>query len=401
MEPAQETGGRRNGRVFMAYRLVSRMYFHLPILFIYLYKNDLSLTWIAVALGVYAVVVMTASDVGSVASRRWGERNVLVLAELVKAASLVVLALSPTPGGAIVGELIAGLGFCLSAGTDSVLMKKVYGADFDRLQARTQGYMFLSLLGAGAIGGVLFSWHLKAPFYVGIAPALVSAVLVGMVRLPKQAPAAAPAAQAAPSEVSDSTRPVWQWMGFYALERGVLLGMFVGLMPYYLFTELELGVGWFGVVLGCFTLAGFLSARYANRIGRLLPGRSFIVCAAAVSAVGIALFSAFDNLAASLVCLVLLGAATGIIRPITLKNVFAAELRQPTVRRVLTRMEQAFGAVNALVVVIGPLLLERVEFRWVVVGLAAALLLGVAALIALSRGPALQAEPLTPLAPDA
>jgi len=387
----------------MAYRLVSRMYFHLPVLFIYLYENKLSLTWIAVALGGYAVVVMAASNVGSVASRRWGERSVLVIAELVKTASLLVLALSPTPAGAIVGELVAGLGFCLSAGTDTVLMRRVYGSDFDRLQAQTQGYMFLSLLGAGAIGGALFSWQLKAPFYVGIAPALVSAALVGMVRLPKQAPTAAPAASAPGAEAHESTRAVWQWIGFYALERGVLLGMFVGLMPYYFFTELKLGVGYFGVVLGAFTLAGFLSARYANRIGQLLPGRSFIVCAAVVSALGIGLLSAFNSLAASLVCLVVLGAATGIVRPITLKNLYAANLRTPTVRSILTRMEQAFGAINALVVVIGPILLEAIAFRWVVVGLAAGLVLGVVVLMTLSKQKqtALRADVLSPLAPDA
>jgi hypothetical protein len=184
-------------------------------------------------------------------------------------------------------------------------------------------------------------------------------------------------------------------MGFYALERGVLLGMFVGLMPYYFFTVLKLGVGWFGVVLGCFTLAGFLSARYANQIAQLLPGRSFIVCAAIVSAVGIALFAVFDNLAASLACLVVLGAATGIIRPITLKNLFAANLRPPTVRTILTRMEQAFGAMNALVVVIGPILLESVRFRWVAAGMAAVLVLAVAGLMALSKQPEPRAEVLS------
>ena len=92
--------------------------------------------------------------------------------------------------------------------------------------------------------------------------------------------------------------------------------------------------------------------------------------------------------------MVMLGAATGLIRPVTLPRIYAAKLPLAVTRRTLSQMERGFGLVNALVVIIGPVLLETFELRWIALALAVALLVTVA--LVLARMPVLLVPVMLP-----
>lgn len=356
------------------YRVVSRAYFHLPVLFVFFFKGGLSIVTIELLIAVYGVVVALAPAVTASWTRNRPLPVVLGLGESIKILGLAALALGPNIGSALVGQVLSGTGFALTAGTDSALLSTLCsGAAFRRREAVTQGWMFAASFVAGAIGAALFSGSSLLPFaasavaagcaIAALAPLRRAAPAGVTVTAGSGAPTAPTAASANLAQDRDTaaraSRESRFWQLYYAMNRAFLLAPYVGFIPLLLFAELRLGVAWFGLVLGLYTLSGFAAARSCPALlARFAPGRLALL-PAVLTAAGLALLAISTTVTLALVAIVALGLGGGLIRPTAMSNMepFLRPLSSPARRQLTTRMERIQAVLTAVILISGGLLL--------------------------------------------
>ncbi len=360
-------------RLFIAYRIVSRLYFHLPVLFIYFLVGGLPLWGIAVALAAYGITMTVAAPLSKIVSARLGERDTLIAAEMLKGAGLGLLLVDVSIPVAISGEVVCGLGYVLGAGPDALFLRRLSMADktFNRIQAASQSYMFVSIFAAGVVGGWLFSQDPDWPLLASVGATAASVlVLLALPRGPvekKAVPSGTSSAEV--GRASAMPAVIHFWTNYYALSRGMLLGAFVGLLPYYFFRVLEVDVAYFGAILGSFSLFAFVAARYALKIAERFGTSTFTAVSLLLMAGALAGTALTDSLPVALVIMGLLGLSSGAIRPVTLSALSAVEVEPATRANVMVGMERRFGLLNAAVVLVGGCLIDSLGVQWVLGGL--------------------------------
>jgi len=357
------------GRIF-SYGVVSRLYFHLPVLFVFLLLRDYGILAVEVLLAVYGVSLTLASWAGQSLPATLSQRAVIAFGEALKAVGLVLIVVSTSYWAAFAGQVLAGVGFGLTAGRETALLRAVAPPERATvLQGNLQSYIFLSTLVGGVLGAVLFTWAQSLPFLASIASILVAAAIVAAVREPARmaAPAGAASAstQASPAPATDepgrrSGRGIW--VAYYVVSRALAMALFVGFLPYLFFVQMELPVAWFGVVLGLYSVAAFLSARYVSRAGGAIGNLTAAVLSALLILIAVLLF-AQGSRTAGLVGIAVLGLGAGGIRPLGLAGLRLAELAPDVRGRLLLRQEQLFGLVNAAALVLGGVILANLSFR--------------------------------------
>lgn len=356
------------GRIF-SYGVVSRLYFHLPVLFVFLLLRDYGILAVEVLLAVYGVSLTLASWAGQSLPATLSQRAIIAFGEVLKAVGLVLIVVSTSYWAAFAGQVLAGVGFGLTAGRETALLRAVAPPDRATvLQGNLQSYIFLSTLVGGVLGAVLFSWAQFLPFLASIASILVAAAIVAAVREPARPTPAAGPAGAAPAPPSPATgapggrsgRGIW--VAYYVVSRALAMALFVGFLPYLFFVQQQLPVAWFGVVLGLYSVTAFVSARYVSRAGQAIGNLTAAVLSALLILVAVLLF-AQGSRAAGLVGIAVLGLGAGGIRPLGLAGLRLAELAPDARSRLLLRQEQLFGVVNAAALVLGGVILANLTFR--------------------------------------
>lgn len=407
----------RRLRLLYAYRIVSRLYFHLPVLFVLFFKRGATVWEAELLLAVYGLAVaLTAALVPAIA-RRLGPRNMIIMGEFFKAAGLILLgAVRLLPVEAL-GQLLNGLGFALGTGPDSSLLFTLQPdrALRARFQATSQSWMFISVLGAGAVGAVIFTARSSAVCYASAGAALVALLLIWGVGSASQAPAAQARASQPGMAAGAGTAParppgrrwgglaagqLW-WAVYYVVGRVATLAPFVGFLPYMLFVRLHVKLGYFGVVLGLFTLSAFVSARYAPGLLRRYQPRALTAVGFLGTVAAIVLFSlAQSSLPAVLVGITVLGLASGGVRPVALSGFDAAGLDPSRHGPLVGRLEQATGVANAVILTAGGAVLAM-SFRSLMLVFAVVLLACSVAMLAVyqravrrDQSPALAAREL-------
>jgi len=371
MTEADTRSRSRSMAALTVYRVVSRAYFHLPILFLFFFQGGLSIITIELLIAAYGIVVALAPAV----TARWTRNRplpvLLGLGEVVKILGLVALALGPDIRSAVVGQVLSGTGFALTAGTDSALLSTLCsGAAFRRREAMTQGWMFAASFVAGSIGAVLFSAWSLLPFVVSAAAA--GCAIAALVPVSRAATASTPVSLSGGAPAIGTAKPALDrdiavrasresrfWQLYYAMNRAFLLAPYVGFIPLLLFEELRLGVAWFGLVLGIYTLSGFAAARACPvLLTRFSPQRLALV-PATLTATGLALLANPVNLPLALVAIAALGLGGGLIRPTAMSNMepFLRPLDPLARRQLTTRMEQIQAVLSAVIVITGGILL--------------------------------------------
>lgn len=375
-------------RAFVGYRVISRLYFHLAVLFPYFWLAGLSLPVVAAALAAYGLAItIVAPWANSVLGAR-SELEQILMGEALKATGLVVLVVSPSPVGAILGQVVGGIGYALTAGPDTRLLRRLApdAATFDRIQANTQSYMFLSILVSGIVGALLYAVDNVLPFVATLvaAPFAVFALLLAARRLPI-APVAPPTPDVRVTERPQLTSLTTFWVNYYALSRGVLLGVYLGALPYLFFLIEKVDVAYFGATLGVFTLLAFIAARNAIAVSRRVGVPQTTLATLALMVCGFALFAATESLATSIFAMGLLGLANGGVRPLTLSHIAGQELSPGERLRALSIMEQRNGVLNSAVILVSGVALGYgwLSFRELMVLIVVAFVLVVAALFVL------------------
>ena len=369
-------------RLFVGYRVVSRLYFHLSVLYVILLTWDHGPLAIAAVLAAYGA---TLSVVGPLTGRWVRTRGAgwsLVVGESLKAAGLLLMAV----GGhllavALLAQVLNGAGFGLAIAADPVAARSVVGGDvaaMGQLQSSTQSLMFLSVLVSGVAGGFAFLVSERVPLLAGAAAAAAAAGIAALLGRHLASPGAATSAPATAGSGAGSTvagaaterfrlLPVERtWVTYYVLTRGFMLGAFVGLLPYQLYRVVEVSVQGLALVLAAFSLAAFVAARYVNAGLTRWGERPLAVGTVVVLLAAFATFALTTSLWASTVAMALMGAASGGVRPAAIARLSAVarDHRGGAIPgTVIGGMERAFGICNAAVILVGGVLIALADVR--------------------------------------
>lgn len=420
--PDAATARQRATRAFYCYRVLSRAYFHLPILWVWFVEAHHIRIWVAaILLATYSATLTFGAPLARRLQWFLSPARSMLLGEIVKVAGLLGLMLA---GGHVLavlaGQLIGGIGYSMAQGPDSVLLRSLYrddnAADYAGHESRSMSMVFISVLVAGVIGGYLYSWVPASPFIASMcASGLAAVVAVIMERLavdsgmlgsvPGAVPAPPGGAQRRP-RLSVLTAADWQWILYYAMVRGLAIAAFVALLPMVFFVDLRVHVSMFGVVLGSFSVFAYVSGRYGTRAAKRLPDPLIPLISAAVLAGSFALFAGAGVLAVALVGMATLGAASGVVRPLAMSRLQSIPHRSAAERgAAVATMERCYGAFNAVAVAGGGIVADLANVQdalWTYAALSGAL--GALWFLAMARNwtaaPAADAQVPASTAPD-
>jgi hypothetical protein len=380
-------------QLFTLYRFVSRTYFHLTILFVYLMQRPMPLPAVEIVLACYGAALAVAPLVTRRLAGVLSLSRTLSVGETAKAVGLAVLALPAGVVVAVVAQVVIALGFAMASGTDSVVLAELCraeGEDAKEWEARSSSWTFVAALCAGFVGVVLYPlWH-PLPLLLS-AVMSGSAALVGVLLGRRLSAVAVEASAARPTMTPgadgvldrETGSRVLRWSLYYALTRGFVLALFVGVLPYLLYVRIGVPLAVFGVVLGSFTLAGYLTARY-NRavVGRFGPWLT-AVCSVAAVGVAIALLVLLPTAVGAILGTIAMGAAIGYVRPVTVGAIGDALTGRGAGERAaaLRANESRFAVLNTLLMLLAALsfglhlplgtLLTTLLVAYVVLGIAA------------------------------
>ncbi|MGF7234783.1 MAG: hypothetical protein ACQSGP_07470, partial [Frankia sp.] len=166
--------------MFIAYRVVSRLYFHLSVLYVIFAVHGEGPTAIGAILAAYGVAIVIAGPVSAAVIARIGADRALIAGEVIKAAGLVILALDPgLLPLALAGQVVNGIGFGIGQAADPLVLTKMCAGDsvtIGRIAASAQSKMFLATLVAGVSGALLFRIDSVVPLWAAAAASLAAAV---------------------------------------------------------------------------------------------------------------------------------------------------------------------------------------------------------------------------------
>ncbi|MFF9274647.1 hypothetical protein [Streptomyces griseosporeus] len=395
-------------RLFTGYRVLSRSYFHLTILFVFLYDRGLSLPTVELTLAVYGAALALAGPVTKPLAARLSLTGAVATGEWLKAAGLVLLAL---PGGlpvAVAGQIIAALGFSLASGTDSALLAEVCrrdGADARAWEGRSGSLTFAAALVAGVLGAILYQASHTAPFYLSAAMSALAALTAPLVGRGLDAPAKPAATTGAAADGPRAKGPEYaaalRWSAYYTVVRAFVLALFIGFLPYLLYLRLHVSLPVFGLVLGSYTLSGYFTARYGRAAVDRFGARATATASASLAGAGLLILLWQPNTAGAAVATLALGAGVGAVRPVAVGAIGELLADRPAAEKAaaLRANEARFAAVNTLLILLAGLLLDRVGFPQLLLGVVVGYLaLAAAAVLALPRTAAAETPAKRPVA---
>src|SRR5688572_2330585 len=122
--------------LFLAYRIFSRMYFHLPILFLLFWSLHITYLMATILLATYSAASTVASDIAPTLSKRMSIGYVVLLGECLKVVGLALIVYGTFPGESsilpiLLGQLIGGAGFSIALSADGGLLRQV-ASDMDQ-----------------------------------------------------------------------------------------------------------------------------------------------------------------------------------------------------------------------------------------------------------------------------
>lgn len=362
-------------QAFYCYRVASRSYFHLPILWVWFVEGERVPVWAAaVLLAVYSVTLTFGAPLASRLRRSLPGTRSMLAGEAIKIAGLLGLVFAGRNiAGIAAAQLVGGIGYSLAQGPDSVLFRSLYRdeetSEYSTHESRSMSLVFVAVLLAGVAGGYLYTWHPAAPFFASACTCVLAivaalamgrlATATGLTGAPGRAASARGASAAggrpAPrSGLASLTADDWLWMAYYAMVRGLAVASFVALLPMLFFVELHVRVSLFGLVLGSFSLFAYLSGRYGTRVAKSLPDLAVPLISAVTLAGSFALFDAANELGVALAGMALLGTVNGVVRPLAMSKLQSVPNRSAAQRGfVVATMERCYGGFNAIAVIVG------------------------------------------------
>lgn len=339
----------RSSRVVTVYRVVSRGYFHLPIVTVFFLSQGFSPLSTALLLAFYGLVAALADVPLSPLRRLLSLKGALMLGEALKIAGLVLLVGAVDPALAVGSQLLSGIGFSLTAGTDAALASSLRrGSGVASQESRVQIGMFLASFACGAIGATSTLIWDRLPFLLSAGTSLCAGAVLLWSRLPFLDGDQRDASAGGRPNLRENRLPGSGafWAFYYSFNRGLLLSAYTFLIPLLLATRIGVPLPWFGLILGLYTLLGLLAARLSSKLAGS-PVLLYVTVGSLVS--GFALMVP-GSLGLAVGGIALLGIAGGFVRPAALTALSPlvsglAVWKQQTVMRRLERDQALMQAV--------------------------------------------------------
>lgn len=357
---------RMNSRLFISYRIISRCYFHLPVLLFYFWNIEIGMYHIIALLAVYGLTSTLSGGLASWLLVYISQKHLVALGEMTKALGMFLLLWGTKQSDVnlvilLCSQVVGGIGFTIALSTDAGLLRQITAGDqkhFMKIQTFSQGWMFIATLIAGSIGSILFNYNQQWPFIAAMAVSIISAICVILIKLDELPH---------PNHVAnneDCQFTIRQdqrfWMLYYSISRAFTLAPFIGFIPFY-FIMVNVDPVLFGAVLSCFTLSSWVASKLGNSIidrfglNSMLIGTCVLMIGAllAFSLTGWLSQHGIDYFYSGLFALVLLGAGSGAIRPVTMANLDLSDNTPKQRAIIFSRMERDFGLVNGFLLFSG------------------------------------------------
>jgi len=357
VDAVELTYANASGR-FNAYRFISRLGFHVPLVTLALISQPVLVVGVLVA--GYGLASSFSAPLATLLTRRLGLARAMALGEVGKALGALGLGclvalhgLTPLVFTLIAAgcQIVGGIGYTVAAIPDGMLAGAVRGlpdapANAAQSDAKAASAMFAAFMLAGLSGAAIAQLAFPLPFFLGgmasLAAALTATRLAGLER-PKAPAATKPAGKPAAEPMSAVARDA---ILVYGLFRGTSLSIQVGIMPMLLFVERQIPLWLFGVAFASYTFSGFLSAKYYAKLSAGLSGRAQ---AAAIGALSVLTFAGLALVPGLWVAIapIPLFIASGVVRPYCLPRL-AVGVTDPAVRQArIALAERAFALISA------------------------------------------------------
>lgn len=282
--------------------------------------------WVSVvAASTYAAWLVVGLPAGALVDR-WPRRLTMVVADLARAALLVVLAVLVTVDRMSIGVL-AGLVFaigvagCFFDPAGQAAIPNVVGRDVVEL-AKANGRLWtLDILGRSLVGpplgAALFAIGLALPFGVNAATFIVSALFLLGLRLPRSSLEEAPQGNVGRALVEGV-----KYLATHAELRALTFGMAAYNLGYntafatlVLFSQDRLGLSakGFGILLGTLAVGGLIGGWASPKVARHLRPRFVYAVALMVQALGWVAVLAFPHPVTAGVALACIGLASTVV----------------------------------------------------------------------------------------
>ncbi len=337
------------------YRILSRAYFYLPFLTIFFYLKDLNIFQIEIVMSVYGMSsFITAVFIKKTMQKYLTEKKLLLLSELLKVIGFICLLIAGSNIAIyVLAQTFLGISYSLGAGMDTEIINKNIEDDDGVFQAKSNSYMFNTLLICGLIGSFLFEKNISLPILATMFASMLCLVNLAIF-IPN-------------NEINSFTQEHHQKNKIlevhekkiiigYAFIRGIILTIFTGFLPFYLFVNLNIPTYYFILILTSYTLVGSFSSKILSKKldTLLLPQISIIM--------SLLLFMT-NNIYLIIAATLLLGISSGPIRPVAAKvlkksgnSLYGFDLA-----------EKIYAIINILFLIIGGYLYFNYSFTAVII----------------------------------
>lgn len=364
----------KNIRLFTLYRVISRLYFHLPVLFLYLFTIELGIYWVIFLFIIYGFSTTFTGGLNKKLLNQFSHKQVIAIGEMLKCISLIMLLIGTQQASVylpiiFISQFIGGTGFSIALTTDSSLLRDIASKSkrenlFSIIQAKTQSKMFIATLVAGFLGSILYDYQPNWPFFLSIVASGVSTFIILLViDSPNQSQQTNQISTTSEKIVLTKNQSLWTY--FYSISRSFTIAPFIAFFPYF-FIHLNVEPLLFGLVLGLFTLSAYFSSSYSNFLIKLFGISNILICILlfmlmsflmlGISAV-LATNFGIDYFISGLISISLLGFGSGAIRPIVMANLDLKGLNSIGQIYIFTLMEKNFGILNGTLLAIGSYIL--------------------------------------------
>lgn len=339
------------------YRIFSRAYFYLPFLVVYLYKKNFSILKIEVVMAVYglSLFIFTFFFKKKI-EMYWSNKLMLMMSELLKIIGLFLLVNANQLIQFVGAQILLGISYSLGAGNDSKIIRECIHDD-GTFQAKSNSYMFNTLLISGLIGSWLFSMNINYPFYATCLAAIFCVISCAFF-LEGRNPGSENMSLDKNNILHDKgvTTTENRFIIGYSFLRGIILTFFSGLLPFHLFVDLKVSILEFILILTSYTLVGSFSSKILPKyVGKRNP---LLISELALLVSLILFFS--NSIILTTLGTVLLGVSSGAIRPIVVNNISNTK---NSLSNLFDKMEIYYAGINIALLICGGILYQKYGFE--------------------------------------
>lgn len=348
---------------FLFFRFFSRFYFYFPVIIIFFYKHGLTIFETGMLISVYSLTVVVFTMISGTLSNRYGKKFFLVAGELSKAAGMLLLGIGNQAFVLGMGQFFSGLGFATVAGIDSAFLYENYAVirredEYRKAEAQSHSILFFAALIAGVIGAWAFSYHTRLPFLLTLPFNIVAMVIaLTFKELRKEYKTDKFSFISFLSKLKQE-HEVINYIALYASVRAVIMTVFIGLLPLYLFNSVGINISYFGVAFAIYMLVGYYFGKQENKIEKFLSVNRYKLLICLSLTIALVLFAIIRSIAGALIPMLLFFAA-GSIRPLAIGNINQL-LKNKSIRsEILSFTELVFGILNVIFVLFSFYIYEK------------------------------------------